>query len=58
MVTNYVMFAGPKDIKDIFSTLKDCAAELSQSNTTLKHQVFLNDLQPLASCLFAGAPQK
>ncbi|GLT65704.1 hypothetical protein SLA2020_381180 [Shorea laevis] len=34
-----VVRASPKDIKDIFSNLKDSAAELSQSNTTLKHQV-------------------
>lgn len=34
-----VVRTSPKDVKDIFSTLKDSAAELSQSNTTLKHQI-------------------
>lgn len=41
VVVYHVWFAGPKDIKDIFSTLKDCATEHSQSNMTLKHQVIL-----------------
>jgi hypothetical protein len=42
MLAFHVMFAGPKDIKDIFSNLKDSSAELSQSNTTLKHQVCIH----------------
>jgi hypothetical protein len=42
MVVYRVMFAGPKEIKDIFSNLKDSVVELSQSNTTLKHQVFIH----------------
>lgn len=31
-------FAGPKDVKDIFSLVKDSAGEVSQINATLKHQ--------------------
>ena len=42
MVVYCVMFAGPKEIKDIFSNLKDSVVELSQSNTTLKHQVWIH----------------
>lgn len=33
------LFSGPKDIKDIFSVLKDSASEVSESNATVKHQV-------------------
>ncbi|KAG4390081.1 hypothetical protein GLYMA_06G222100v4 [Glycine max] len=29
----------PKDIKDIFSVLKDSASEVSESNATVKHQI-------------------
>ncbi|TYG60130.1 hypothetical protein ES288_D07G043800v1 [Gossypium darwinii] len=34
-----VVRTGPKDIKDVFSVLKDSAAELSESSDTLKHQI-------------------
>ncbi|XP_019419243.1 PREDICTED: nuclear pore complex protein NUP205-like [Lupinus angustifolius] len=34
-----VVRTSPKDMKDIFSVLKDCASEVSQSNTTVKHQI-------------------
>ncbi|XVF34671.1 hypothetical protein REPUB_Repub18cG0078900 [Reevesia pubescens] len=34
-----VVRPSPKDIKDIFSALKDSASELSESNDTLKHQI-------------------
>jgi len=33
------LFSGPKDIKDIFSVLKDNASEVSESNAVVKHQV-------------------
>lgn len=33
------LFSGPKDVKDILSVLKDSASEVSESNTTVKHQV-------------------
>lgn len=33
--------ADQKDVKDAFSALKDSAAELNESNDTLKHQVCL-----------------
>nr|KJB07739.1 hypothetical protein B456_001G042000 [Gossypium raimondii] len=33
-----VVRTGPKDVKDVFSVLKDSAAELSESSDTLKHQ--------------------
>lgn len=36
------MLAGPKDVKDIFSALKDSAAEVSESNEIVKHQVFFS----------------
>lgn len=36
-----MFYAGPKDVKDVFSALKDSAAELSESNDTLKHQACL-----------------
>ncbi|CAI8589519.1 unnamed protein product [Vicia faba] len=29
----------PKDVKDLFSVLKDSASEVSQSNTAIKHQI-------------------
>ncbi|KAH1131571.1 hypothetical protein J1N35_002949 [Gossypium stocksii] len=34
-----VVRTGPKDVKDVFSILKDSAAELSESSDTLKHQI-------------------
>ncbi|XP_021276501.1 nuclear pore complex protein NUP205 isoform X2 [Herrania umbratica] len=34
-----VVRTSPKDVKDVFSALKDSAAELSESNDTLKHQI-------------------
>ncbi|XP_012457900.1 nuclear pore complex protein NUP205 [Gossypium raimondii] len=34
-----VVRTGPKDVKDVFSVLKDSAAELSESSDTLKHQI-------------------
>ncbi|KHG08775.1 hypothetical protein F383_13507 [Gossypium arboreum] len=33
-----VVRTGPKDVKDVFSVLKDSAAELSESSDTIKHQ--------------------
>lgn len=50
-----VVRTSPKDIKDIFSTLKDCAAELSQSNTTLKHQITFSLLFALVIALISDA---
>ncbi|KAI4335735.1 hypothetical protein L6164_014349 [Bauhinia variegata] len=34
-----IVRASPKDVKDIFSALKDSATEVSESDTTLKHQI-------------------
>ncbi|KAK8343858.1 hypothetical protein V6Z12_A07G042900 [Gossypium hirsutum] len=34
-----VVRTGPKDVKDVFSVLKDSAAELSESSDTIKHQI-------------------
>ncbi|OMO57831.1 Nuclear pore complex protein, partial [Corchorus olitorius] len=34
-----VVRTSPEDVKDVFSALKDSAAELSESNDTLKHQI-------------------
>lgn len=57
-----VVRASPKDIKDMFSTLKDSAAELSQSNTTLKHQITFSLLFSLViafvSDALSAAPDK
>jgi nuclear pore complex protein Nup205 len=39
-----MLFSGPKDVKDLFSVLKDSASEVSQSNTAIKHQVLLHTL--------------
>ncbi|XP_035542991.1 nuclear pore complex protein NUP205 isoform X2 [Juglans regia] len=50
-----VVRTSPKDIKDIFSTLKDCAAELSQSNMTLKHQITFSLLFSLVIALISDA---
>lgn len=33
-----MFYAGQKDVKDVFYALKDGAAELSESNDTLKYQ--------------------
>ncbi|KAH7572401.1 hypothetical protein JRO89_XS04G0250200 [Xanthoceras sorbifolium] len=35
-----VVRTSPKDVKDAFSALKDSAAELNESNDTLKHQAY------------------
>jgi hypothetical protein len=37
-----MLLSGPKDVKDLFSVLKDSASEVSQSNTAIKHQVLLH----------------
>ncbi|TKY73179.1 nuclear pore [Spatholobus suberectus] len=34
-----VVRTSPKDVKDILSVLKDSASEVSESNTTVKHQI-------------------
>ncbi|XP_020214281.1 nuclear pore complex protein NUP205 isoform X1 [Cajanus cajan] len=34
-----VVRTNPKDVKDIFSALKDSASEVSESNSTVKHQI-------------------
>lgn len=46
-------FVGPKDVKDIFSIVKDSAGEVSQTNATLKHQACPYFL---IYCLFMGCP--
>lgn len=33
-----MLIAGSKDVKDILFVLKDCAAELSEANSTMKRQ--------------------
>lgn len=38
------LITGPKDVKDLFSTLKDCAAELNGSSDTIKYQVLFCSL--------------
>ncbi|XP_030954556.1 nuclear pore complex protein NUP205 isoform X1 [Quercus lobata] len=57
-----VVRTSPKDVKDIFSTLKDSAVELSQSNTTLKHQITFSLLFSLViafvSDALSAAPDK
>ncbi|KAL5547863.1 hypothetical protein UlMin_003094 [Ulmus minor] len=39
VLSNLIVRAGPKDIKDIFSVLKDSAGEVSESNAILKYQI-------------------
>ncbi|ESW10307.1 hypothetical protein PHAVU_009G198200 [Phaseolus vulgaris] len=39
VLSNLVVRTSPKDIKDIFSVLKDNASEVSESNTIVKHQI-------------------
>lgn len=39
-----MLFSDPKDVKDLFSVLKDSASEVSQSNTAIKHQVLVHTL--------------
>lgn len=34
-----MLFSGPKDVKDLFYVLKDSVSGVSESNTTIKHQV-------------------
>jgi hypothetical protein len=34
-----IIFSGPKDIKDIFLTLKDCTAEVNESPGVVELQV-------------------
>ena len=46
------LFSGPKDIKDIFSVLKDSASEVSESNATVKHQVHFYILAELNYAYF------
>ncbi|XP_059431871.1 nuclear pore complex protein NUP205 isoform X2 [Corylus avellana] len=57
-----VVRASPKEIKDIFSNLKDSVVELSQSNTTLKHQITFSLLFSLViafvSDALSAAPDK
>ncbi|KAK7411232.1 hypothetical protein VNO78_02665 [Psophocarpus tetragonolobus] len=38
VLSTLVVRTSPKDIKDIFSILKDSACEVGESNTTVKHQ--------------------
>lgn len=34
-----MLFSGPKDVKDLFSVLKDSVSEVSESSATIKYQV-------------------
>lgn len=42
MFYNYLsaFFSGPKDVKDIFSTLKDSAGDIGGSTDIVKNQVY------------------
>ncbi|EXC04145.1 hypothetical protein L484_006623 [Morus notabilis] len=50
-----VVRTGPKDVKDIFSALKDIAAEVSESNETVKHQITFSLLFSLVIALISDA---
>ncbi|PSS20924.1 Nuclear pore complex protein [Actinidia chinensis var. chinensis] len=50
-----IVRASPKDVKDIFSALKDSAAEHNGSNDTLKHQITYSLLFSLVIALISDA---
>lgn len=50
-----VVRASPKDVKDVFSTLKDSAAGLSGSTDTLSHQITYSLLFSLVVALISDA---
>ncbi|KAF7147071.1 hypothetical protein RHSIM_Rhsim03G0247900 [Rhododendron simsii] len=50
-----VVRASPKDVKDIFSALKDSSAELNGSNDTLKHQIAYSLLFSLVIAVISDA---
>ncbi|CAJ1975467.1 unnamed protein product [Sphenostylis stenocarpa] len=50
VLTVLVVRTSPKDIKDIFSVLKDNASEVTESNTTVQHQSF-NSYEQITFCL-------
>lgn len=50
-----VVRASPKDVKDLFSVLKDNAAELSTSNETIKHQIIYGLLFSLVIAFISDA---
>lgn len=50
-----VVRTSPKDVKDAFSALKDSAAELSENNDTLKHQITFSLLFSLVIAFISDA---
>ncbi|KAK0571557.1 hypothetical protein LWI29_018060 [Acer saccharum] len=50
-----VVRTSPKDVKDAFSALKDSAAELNESNDTLKHQITFSLLFSLVIAFVSDA---
>ncbi|KAL5838519.1 hypothetical protein ACOSQ3_015688 [Xanthoceras sorbifolium] len=50
-----VVRTSPKDVKDAFSALKDSAAELNESNDTLKHQITFSLLFSLVITFISDA---
>ncbi|XP_022729587.1 nuclear pore complex protein NUP205 isoform X3 [Durio zibethinus] len=50
-----VVRTSPKDVKDVFSALKDNAAELGESNGSLKHQITYSLLFSLVIALISDA---
>ncbi|GAV68345.1 DUF3414 domain-containing protein [Cephalotus follicularis] len=55
VLSNLVVRTSPKDVKDAFLSLKDSAAELSQSNDTIKYQITFSLLFSLAIALISDA---
>lgn len=50
-----VVRTSPKDVKDLFSTLKDCAAELNGSSDTIKYQITFSILFSLVIAFISDA---
>ncbi|CAK9177196.1 unnamed protein product [Ilex paraguariensis] len=50
-----ILIIGPKDVRDVFSLLKDSAAELSGSSDPLKHQITYSLLFSLVIALVSDA---
>lgn len=40
-ITRIFLSSGSKDVKDVFSTLKDSTSEVSENNATINHQVHI-----------------
>ncbi|KAF3453692.1 hypothetical protein FNV43_RR04133 [Rhamnella rubrinervis] len=55
VLSTLIVRASPKDVKDIFSLVKDSAGEVSQANTTLKLQIMFSLLFSLVIAFVSDA---